>query len=157
MRGISPSGRRSEAVGVRVPSVPEFRLRFPLSDVPFWAARYSYADDAAVEAIGEEAGRRGWYTRADFLKVTLWKTARSRSRCAMNSEATVKEATAVALRTTDERLRIGVLTLLQGVGTPTASALLHLALPDRYPIIDSGHSVPSGSSRRPRTTPSSSG
>ena len=34
------------------------------------------------------------------------------------------------------RLRIGVLTLLDGVQMPTASVLLHLAHRDPYPIID---------------------
>ena len=42
----------------------------------------------------------------------------------------------MALATSEERLRIGVLTLLEGVELPTASVLLHLAHPDPYPILD---------------------
>ena len=42
----------------------------------------------------------------------------------------------MALTTSDERLRIGVLTLLQGVEMPTASVLLHLGHRDPYPILD---------------------
>jgi len=125
----------SAGVAKRVPSVPEFRLRFPISKVRFWAKRYSYTDDSEVEAIGESAGKRGWYTRDEFLSVSLWKTDRSKSRCAKNSASTVEEVTEVALRASDERLRIGALTVLQGVEMPTASVLLHLAL-QTYPIID---------------------
>lgn len=119
-----------------VAAVPEFELRFPLSKVPFWAARYRYADDAAVEAIGVVARRRGWYTRDEFLVVTHWKTPRSKSRCERNEASAVEAITALALSTPDERLRSEALTGLQGVGFPTASVLLHLAHRDRYPILD---------------------
>ena len=121
---------------MRAPVVPEFRLRFSLSEVERWAARYEYEDDDAVIAAGAEARQRGWYTRAEFLTVTDWKTSRSKSRVRRNSAAAIKDATRMALATSDERLRIGVLTLLQGVEMPTASVLLHLAHLDPYPILD---------------------
>lgn len=121
---------------MRTATIPEFRLRFPLGDVRHWADRYAYADDSEVEAIGEVAGKHGWYTRDQFLRVTLWKTERSKSRCARNSGATVREITQVALGAADERLRVGALTLLEGVQMPTASVLLHLAHRDPYPILD---------------------
>ncbi len=101
-----------------------------------WAAAYPAADDAEVEAIGATARMRGRYTRDEFLAVARWKTPRSERRCARNSESLIEEATATALRASDERLRIGILTLLQGVEMPTASALLHLAHHDPYPILD---------------------
>ncbi len=119
------------------PVVPVFRLRFPIAEVPKRAAAYSYADDAEVEAIGGTARMRGFYTRDEFLTVARWKTPRSQSRCARNSEALMEETTAAALRASDERLRIGALMLLDGVSMPTASVLLHLAHTDPYPIIDS--------------------
>ena len=121
---------------MRVATIPEFRLRFPLSDVRQWADRYPDADDSEVEAIGESARQQGWYTRDQFLRVTLWKTERSKSRCAKNSVATVREITDIALHATSERLRIGALTLLEGVQVPTASVLLHLAHREPYPIVD---------------------
>ena len=114
----------------------EFRLRFPVTEVMFWAARYSYADDAEVEAIGRAARERGWYTRDEFLTVTRWKTQRSRSRCEGNDEASVEATTRLALSTPDERIRIEAFTRLHGVAYPTASVLLHFARPDAYPIID---------------------
>ncbi len=120
----------------RPQQLPDLQLRFPIEDVPKWAGGYSYADDAAVEEIGRSARARGWYSRKEFLAVTLWKTPRQRSRCRKNSEEAVRDATELALRSSDERLRIGVLTMLQGVEMPTASVLLHLAHRDPYPILD---------------------
>ena len=136
MPGVLPSARGSEAVEMRVPRVPKFRLRFPVAEVMYWAGRYSYADDAEVEAIGHAARERGWYTRAEFLTVTRWKTQRSRSRCENNDEASVESTTRLALSAPNERIRIEAFTRLHGVAYPTASVLLHFARPDLYPILD---------------------
>jgi hypothetical protein len=48
----------------------------------------------------------------------------------------VLSVTSTAFTPPDERLRIEVLTLLEGVGWPTASTILHFCSNDRYPIID---------------------
>ena len=130
------SGTGSERVEMKVHNIPKFRLRCPLSEVMYWAARYAYADDSEVEAIGERARKRGWYTRDEFLAVARWKSPRSRRRCEENDEATVKAATQLALSTAGERQRIEALTQLHGIDYPTASVLLHLAHRDPYPIID---------------------
>ena len=66
----------------------------------------------------------------------LWKTPRTRSRCATNTEAAVVAATRTALSTEDVHQRMNVLTNLHGVAFPTASVLLHFAHWDRYPILD---------------------
>jgi hypothetical protein len=117
--------------------VPEFCLRFPSSEITFWADRYQYADDAQVERIGERAGRTGCYTLDDLLDVARWKTrGRSVRYCERNTDADVRSATALALTTTTERDRIATLIGLHGVQLPTASVLLHLAHHDPYPIID---------------------
>lgn len=121
---------------MRTASVPELRLRFPIRQIARLALQYAYADDSVVQAIGAKAQSRGWYTRDELVAVALWKTERSRSRVRQNREDAVKDATELALRTADERLRIGVLTQLQGVLMPTASVLLHLAHRDPYPILD---------------------
>lgn len=113
-----------------------FRLRFPTSDVQHWADRYSYADDSDVRAIGANAGRKGWYSRVEFLDVMFWKTKRTQTLCALNTEASVVKATSVALSADDERLRMRALTSLHGVAVPTASVLLHIAHRDPYPIVD---------------------
>lgn len=114
-----------------------FRPRFPLGEVPDWADRYEYADDAEVIEYGRRAGARGRYTRAGFLAIARWKArGRTRHLCEQNSEAEVRRATGIALSTSDERQRLAALVALRGVGVPTASVLLHLALDDAFPIID---------------------
>ena len=114
----------------------DFRLRFPLSEVLYWASRYAYADDAEVEAIGDRARERGWFTRDEFLTVARWKSPRSRKRCEENDASVVKDITQRALSSPDERQRIEIFTQLRGVEFPTASVLLHLAHRDPYPVID---------------------
>ena len=64
-----------------------------------------------------------------------WKSPRTQPRCAQNSEEFIKSVTAVALGTTDERLAIEVLTLLDGVSWPTASVILHFCSARPYPIL----------------------
>ena len=78
------------------------------------------------KVVGPEARQRGWYRKAE----------RNRSRCSRNEEGYIIEVTTLALRTENERLRIEGLTLLDGVGWPTASVLLHFGFLDRYPMLD---------------------
>jgi hypothetical protein len=113
------------------------RLRFPHSEIEKWAAQYSYASDAAIEdVIAPAARRQGYLTRDQFLTIAEWKTARSRSRCRKNDAGYVKEVTGAALRSKNERFKIEVLRLLDGVDWPTASVILHFCDRGRYPIVD---------------------
>jgi hypothetical protein len=114
-----------------------FRLRIPLPQLAVWASRYDASQDALIETdIAPRAKKRGWLSKPDFLSLARWKSPRSQSRCARNSEEYIKAVTQTALSTPDERLRIEVLTLLQGVSWPTASVILHFAHSDPYPILD---------------------
>ena len=114
-----------------------FALQFPIERVPEYAARFPSADDDDALAIGRAARKRGHYTLEEFRNVCRWKTPRSAPLVARNNAEDVIASTAVALSaTTSERERIDALRSLHGVGWPTASVLLHLAYPDRYPILD---------------------
>ena len=131
---------------------PVFSSRFPKSEVPEWANRYSYTqggdDDGRVLEIGERSRRAGYFTRDEFLEVCEWKTrGRPRRHYQRNSEEDVRRVTAMALSSADEDKRIWTLVApgLAGVQMPTASVLLHLAsgdprnplmAPQAYPIID---------------------
>jgi hypothetical protein len=53
-----------------------------------------------------------------------------------NTEEYVEEVTGVALGSRNERTRMEALTLLDGVGWPTASVILHFFHRERYPIVD---------------------
>jgi hypothetical protein len=102
-----------------------------------YAERYPYADDDAVIAIGKSARVRGCYLRDEFMTVCRWKTPRSAPLIALNGTESVEQTTRLALaESTPEPERMETLTSLHGVGWPTASVLLHLAYPERYPILD---------------------
>jgi hypothetical protein len=117
--------------------MPAFVLQFPLEQVPELAARYSYEDDVEVLAIGRAARARGHYTRDEFVTVCRWKTPRSGPLVAENSADVVEALTRVALSDmSSERQRVDALRSLRGVEWATASVLLHLAYPERYPILD---------------------
>ncbi|MGA3100080.1 MAG: hypothetical protein ABSF25_26810 [Bryobacteraceae bacterium] len=94
------------------------------------------AEARIEEEVGPTARENGYYTKAHFLELCRWKTPRSRPRCTANDEEYIRDVTALALATKNERLRIEVLTLLDGVGWPTASVLLHFGHWERYPILD---------------------
>lgn len=116
---------------------PVFALQFGLAQIPELAGRYSYpGEERVVSEIGPAVRERGYYTRAEFLEVCEWKTARSKSRAARNSDEEVREATRLALSATAESLRIWIPMALSGVSWPTASVLLHFGHSDRYPILD---------------------
>ena len=114
-----------------------FKLRFLPQRVAEWADKYDYptADTRPFE-IGKAAKARGYMDRDEFLELARWKTPRSRPQCQRNDADFVREVTAVALTTSNERMAIEVLTLLHGVSWPTASVILHFCSRHRYPILD---------------------
>jgi hypothetical protein len=117
--------------------VPAFALQFALAEVREYAARFPHEDDGDALAIGRAARIRGHYTLAEFRRVCRWKTPRSAPLVAQNSSDSVEDKTRVALtESSSERERIEALRSLRGVEWATASVLLHLAYPDRYPILD---------------------
>jgi hypothetical protein len=119
-------------------------LRFDCESIgelaALYASRQSEAEKEAEAQIENEIAtdvkKKRYYTKAQFLALCYWKTPRSQSRCAANDEEFVQETTALALGTKSERLRVEVLTLLDGVGWPTASVLLHFGHSQDYPILD---------------------
>ena len=53
-----------------------------------------------------------------------------------NTQIEVTEISRASFSATTERLRVGALLALHGVGWPMASVILHFAFPDRYPMLD---------------------
>jgi hypothetical protein len=115
----------------------DFALQFALERVPELAARYADAADTEVLAIGRTASERGFYTRRELRIVCRWKSPRSAPLVARNGAGAIRSATRVALSpASGERERVEALLSLRGVAWPTASVLLHVAYPERYPILD---------------------
>jgi hypothetical protein len=117
--------------------VPRLDLEFDIADLAGYAARFPSEVDALILPVGRAARDRGYYTRTEFLAACRWKTPRSGPLVVRNSAGRVRRATAIALRdVTPETERMAALRGLDGVAWATASVLLHLAYPERYPIID---------------------
>ena len=121
-----------------------FHLRFDQSEVPFWAKRYVEQSKPADmrgetdidQILAPAAKARGYLTRDEFLEICHWKSRRPKPYYARNTDDFIQAATATALSTPSEQLRIEVLTLLSGVKWPVASAILHWTHVDPYPILD---------------------
>jgi hypothetical protein len=114
-----------------------FRLRFPERDIPKWSSRYDYPPDPVIQdEIVPRVRKSGCLTKPDFLAICRWKTPRSQSRCRSNPPDFIESVSKIALSTSNERLRIEILTLLNGVNWPTASTLLFWLHKEEYPILD---------------------
>ena len=99
-----------------------FTPRFPASDVELWAAGYDTLQDSLIEQrVVPRIRALGYLSKVDFLAL---------------ARAHVLRAHRLALSTRNERLRIEALMLLEGVGWPTASVLLHFGHAEPYPILD---------------------
>lgn len=114
-----------------------FQLQFDPAEIPSLAAQFDYPqDEAFFKEMRPNVDQRGYFTKAEFLKVCEWKTMRSKSLVDQNSESDIAAITKVCLSTDNERLRIGSLLLLDGVQFPTASVVLHFFHRNQYPILD---------------------
>lgn len=113
-----------------------FKLRFSPTKIDYWASRYSYPGDDAIELLGQRIRSRGYLRRDEFLRLCNWKSPRTQPRCEENTAKLIESVTRVAMRERNEELRIKVLTLLRGVSWPTASVVLHFGSRQRYPILD---------------------
>ena len=117
----------------------EFDLRFSSDELSFWADRYSFAtpeENVRAVATGSKFEENGYLTLNQLARLCEWKTPRSQPDVQKNSELFVREVTRSCVTSDSERVRIEVLTLLDGVAWPTASVILHFGHPDPYPIID---------------------
>jgi hypothetical protein len=112
-------------------------MRFPGAQIKHWADRYSYPDDdSPMVALGRKARARGHLDRESFLQLAHWKAPRIVPRCSTNETSLIDEVTRMSFSAKAEQLRIGALLLLNGVGYPMASVILHFCHKDSYPILD---------------------
>ena len=122
--------------------VPQFRCALSRREVEALAARYvatnasQEREDRLFRLVGPRARARGFLRRSEFLLLCDWKSPRSRPLVRANSAAAVTEVSRAALAAVDEVERGAILCRLTGVGWPTASAILHVVLPDRWPLVD---------------------
>ena len=118
-------------------------LRFSESEIGYWADQYTERQrekDRTKEQhlidLKPEVLRRGCLTKEELHKIAHWKSPRRAALTLENTDAFIKEVTKSAFTATDDWTKLLTLTQLQGIGQPTASAILHLFDKKQYPILD---------------------
>ena len=124
----------------------KMRLRFCESEIAYWANIYTEyqttkGQTREQQVIGFRDGiqERGYLTKDELHKVTYWKTRNIFGRADLtldNRDGFIREITKQVFTPTDDEVKLLSLTQLQGVGEPTASAILHLYDKGQYPILD---------------------
>lgn len=87
------------------------------------------------EKVGVNAKKRGFLKFSEFFDICMWKSSRPKKRYLKNKDL-VEKVTQKAFLESDETKKIKLLCTLEGVAIPTASALLSVVYPKKYPIID---------------------
>ena len=119
------------------------KLRFCESEIDHWANRYTerqreenrmreqYLIDLRCDVLG-----RSYLTKKELREVARWKSPRRAGLTLENTDDFIKEITERSFTATDDWTKLLTLTQLQGIGQPTASAILHLFDEGEYPILD---------------------
>lgn len=113
------------------------KLRFSKSDITSLAQRYefTYGEETLI-GLRHDAQKAGYITQGQLELAAHWKSPRITGYIKRNEENYVKEITAWSFSANEERSRIEVLTLLDGVSWPMASVILHLFHQSPYPVLD---------------------
>jgi len=97
-----------------------------------------WADETIARRI-TAARQRGYMIPDDLEETAKWKYPGKKLRDLVreNTAEKLEENTRISFASiTTEQDRVNALLQLRGVGWPMASAILHFAFPDEYPIID---------------------
>ena len=101
-----------------------------------WSSKYEYGGQNKVTKLVKQVRKRGYLTKSELKTIGKWKSPRSAGSIDDNERLFVKEVTRFALSTRCDRAAIESLTILDGVGAPTASVILHFFHKRDYPILD---------------------
>jgi hypothetical protein len=115
-----------------------FSLKFDPRAIEFWASRFPDSPETLgiMNELVPRTRKQGFLNKNDFVTICEWNSTRPRALYRSNAEDFIREITRVSFSTKHERVRVEVLTLLNGVSLATASVLLHFCAPDPYPILD---------------------
>lgn len=109
-----------------------------------WAGRYDeshkkeiFLEKEIFDSIKEIGSPPSYLTRDILMKISEWKAGiRNKGRIEKNDEQFVREVTQVSLNTSNERLKLEVLTLLSGVSIRMASTILFFCFQEQYTVMD---------------------
>ena len=118
-------------------------LRFPESEIGYWANRYTERQreenrmrEQHLINLRCDVLDRGYLTKQELHTIARWKSPRRAALTLENTNDFINEITEGVFTSTDDWTKLLTLTQLQGIGQPTASAILHLYDEERYPILD---------------------
>ena len=108
-----------------------------------WAREYNRLarpsdrlEERAINAWLRGQPSRKYLDKTHFVRLARWSAPRGLSAYRQNDPRLVREATGLAHRVSNERLKVHVLTALQGVSVTVAAAVLHFLNPRRFPVFD---------------------
>lgn len=89
------------------------------------------------DVVGPSVNKRGYLIFEEFYKICMWKSARQKQKyIRAKNRKQVEAITKDAFAEQNEKEKIRKLCELEGVGIPTASALLSVIFPEKYAVID---------------------
>ncbi len=100
---------------------------------------YEYNEDSNTLKLFDDlvqVRKRKFYLKSEFIKVLKWKSPRPLKYYKENPEEYIEEVTRLALNQSNDKLKIHILTALNGVSYPAASTLLMFYDMESYPVID---------------------
>lgn len=113
------------------------KLRIPAKSIQNWAVRYVYPrQESELISLKQEIKSVGFITKNQLRLIANWKSPRSAGHIEKNTDNYIREITKWSFTASEERSKIEVLTLLDGVQWPSASVILHLFSDNDYPILD---------------------
>jgi hypothetical protein len=80
--------------------------------------------------------KQGYLTKLELLDILRWKSPRPLKHYESNNEKIVREITKLAFSAKNDMLKLHILTALNGVSYPAASAILMFYDPKKYPVLD---------------------
>jgi hypothetical protein len=118
-------------------------MRFDKDFVYYWSKRYVDEElgDSALEhellnSTHQAIAAREYLTSSELTKIVTWKSQRT-TGILEDDPDTIRDVTRVALASnTPEWMRHRILSILDGVGHPVASAILTIWDPDNHTVID---------------------
>lgn len=80
--------------------------------------------------------KQGYLTKVELMDILRWKSPRPLKHYESNDEKMIREITALAFSAKNDVLKLHILTALNGVNFPAASAILMFYDPKKYPVLD---------------------
>jgi len=136
-RELSSCASNSEILRMRGYEIDAMVDKGPNGDwIEKWAGKYEWNEKLERDVFQSIGSSPSYLTKSTLKMIEDWKWGRKRGLVANNEEPFVREVTRTSLTTRNERLKLEVLTLLNGVGIRMASTILYFLYPEECTIMD---------------------